>query len=238
LPDLDGYDGLAFDELRRISLARQEGALRADGVAKSLPLGPAGMDLALSMHSLIFSEEPDIAGRFRRTGEQVFFGGEGKHRRTGVDPDHIQPRLADLFTWFSRPRAESKDDFASRCARFLEEFLMIHPFVDGNGRVGRLILVAAARTWTAWEFDWRGAGQGDDGRGSRLSTSRRRRAYIHALEYAHRHSPMNKDEHRKHVVTDPCRPLARWLAAHLEDSGAALEEEPPTPSGTSGVSSA
>lgn len=53
-----------------------------------------------------------------------------------VQPDLIQPMMEQLLTRY----AESTEHIVTRLARFHIEFEGIHPFIDGNGRTGRLLV--------------------------------------------------------------------------------------------------
>lgn len=86
----------------------------------------------LRAHHCMMKALVDNPGRWRTSGVGVF--GE-----TGVvhmaPPAHRVPMLMqDLFDWLKR----SDDHLLIRSCVFHYEFEFIHPFIDGNGRTGRL----------------------------------------------------------------------------------------------------
>ncbi len=81
---------------------------------------------------LIGGIDDEIAGRFRRSGEYVRVG-----THIAPAPEHTEQLLDDLLIEF---KSADNSYFIDRIAYFHLEFEHIHPFVDGNGRIGRVLL--------------------------------------------------------------------------------------------------
>jgi len=91
-----------------------------------------GFDLILSLHKMLMSNIRDeIAGRFRKDDEYVRVG------------SHIAPASKEingsLEKMFSEYNATSHENIIKRIARLHLAFEHLHPFNDGNGRIGRVI---------------------------------------------------------------------------------------------------
>ena len=122
---------------------RRNAALVAGNVAAmqaALDLaGRLDPDAVLAMHgALLRDSEPDIAGRLRT--EQVWIGGSsyGPHAAEFVPPpaDAVAGLLADLLDFAGRTDVPTLVQAAVAHA----QFETVHPFVDGNGRVGRALV--------------------------------------------------------------------------------------------------
>ena len=74
----------------------------------------------------------DIAGRFRAEGEYVRVGSH-----IAPAPEHIEKRIGDMFIEYS---SDQISYFLDKIAKFHLEFEIIHPFNDGNGRMGRVLI--------------------------------------------------------------------------------------------------
>lgn len=83
-------------------------------------------DLLLS-HQILMETLLDGAGEYRYCGVGV-----GSH--IAPPPARVPVLMADLFAWLNK----TEDNFLIVSCIFHFEFEFIHPFVDGNGRVGRL----------------------------------------------------------------------------------------------------
>lgn len=81
------------------------------------------------------------AGHYRQGGVGVMSGDRVVHMAPGADQ---VPRLMhDLFTWLKQTELPA---LISSCV-FHYEFEFIHPFVDGNGRMGRLWQTLILSQW-------------------------------------------------------------------------------------------
>lgn len=91
------------------------------------------VELIVLLHQMLLGAIDDaIAGRLRRPGEYVRVG-----THIAPAPERVEALLGDLLLTFA-----SNDDwyFVDNIAYFHVEFERIHPFVDGNGRIGRVLI--------------------------------------------------------------------------------------------------
>ena len=86
----------------------------------------------LRAHSVMMQALVDDAGHYRRGGVGVF--GEQGLVHLAPPADRVPMLMADLFGWLKK----SRDHLLIRSCVFHYEFEFIHPFIDGNGRTGRL----------------------------------------------------------------------------------------------------
>lgn len=89
--------------------------------------------LILSLHRMLLTGiRDDIAGRFRSGKEWVRVG---KH--LGANPNFVPGLVSELIDNFYQ---NENDYFLDKIAYFHAEFESIHPFGDGNGRMGRVLI--------------------------------------------------------------------------------------------------
>lgn len=95
-------------------------------------LNPFSVEDLLKAHGVMMQALTGDAGRFRAGGVGVFSEKACVHM---VPPaDRVPMLVNDLFEWLT----ESTDHLLIRSCVFHYEFEFIHPFSDGNGRMGRL----------------------------------------------------------------------------------------------------
>ena len=97
-----------------------------------LTLDPFSVDDLLKAHEAMMKELISENGRFRSGGVGVFNGKALVHM---APPANMVPgQIQDLFSWYKASEIHP----LIRSAIFHYEFEFIHPFADGNGRVGRM----------------------------------------------------------------------------------------------------
>ena len=93
---------------------------------------PVSRDDLLAAHEMLLAGLLDVPGRFRQIGVGVLGGGEVHHV---APPANRVPMLMEtLLSWLKR--TDEHPLIASSVFHY--EFEFIHPFEDGNGRMGRL----------------------------------------------------------------------------------------------------
>ena len=85
----------------------------------------------LRAHGLMMTDLVETAGHYRKTNVGVFEGEKCIHLAPSAD--RVPTLMADLFEWVIRTDTHP---LISSCV-FYYEFEFIHPFTDGNGRMGR-----------------------------------------------------------------------------------------------------
>jgi Fic family protein len=127
------------DETARLVLAN------IDAMRQAIDLGTAERELTVDdikeMHELLMREDRAtgrFAGEFR--AQQNWIGGRSDSPRNAAyvppPPGHVEPLMRDLVAFINR------DDLPTlaQAAIAHAQFETIHPFVDGNGRVGRCLI--------------------------------------------------------------------------------------------------
>ena len=89
--------------------------------------------LILGFHKTLLTHIDDaIAGRFRGGKEWVRVG-----NHLGANPQFVPSLMQELVDGYNQNKI---DYFLDAIAHFHAEFETIHPFVDGNGRMGRVLI--------------------------------------------------------------------------------------------------
>ena len=95
------------------------------------------------LHGLLTKYTVDESGAFRRGEEGVF---DGNMCIFMAPPAHLVPQLMDdLFGWMAREKDSVHPLILSSVFHY--EFVFIHPFADGNGRMARLWQTALLTQW-------------------------------------------------------------------------------------------
>jgi Fic family protein len=90
------------------------------------------LDVILSLHKMLLSNiRDDVAGRFRNNNEFVRVGSH-----IAPNPKEVVDRLMKMLSEYN---AASHENIIKRIAKLHLTFEHTHPFVDGNGRIGRVI---------------------------------------------------------------------------------------------------
>lgn len=101
-------------------------------IKKTAPVQPLTIDMILLLHKMLITNIRDeVAGRFRKDNEMVRVG-----QHIGLPPEFIESRIQEILISYN---SEIKTPFIHRIAQLHTEFESIHPFIDGNGRIGRVI---------------------------------------------------------------------------------------------------
>ncbi|MBI4150145.1 Fic family protein [Candidatus Woesearchaeota archaeon] len=97
------------------------------------------LELIKKLHSIVFKNSKTFAGQFRKKGiEVVIRDASGNIVHHGAPANRIIGLLKELIAWYQKHKRRYPPILLA--AVLHNQFENIHPFQDGNGRVGRLLL--------------------------------------------------------------------------------------------------
>lgn len=97
-----------------------------------LDMDPASVQDLLKAHKIMMHGLIPENGRFRSSGVGVFDGDIVAHMAPPAE--FLPAQIQDLFDWYRHSEMHP----LIKSAIFHYEFEFIHPFADGNGRMGRI----------------------------------------------------------------------------------------------------
>jgi Fic family protein len=97
------------------------------------------LGLIKELHRLTFGNSKSFAGAFRARGQEVaVVDGFGRIVHRGAPSAMVTKLLKDLVLWYNKNKGTYPPIILAAVVH--NQFENIHPFADGNGRVGRLLL--------------------------------------------------------------------------------------------------
>ena len=97
------------------------------------------LELMKNIHKIVFKNSKNFAGQFRKPGEEVVVMGKfGVIVHEGAPQSRVIALLNELVDWYKTYK--NKYPALILAAVVHNQFENIHPFRDGNGRVGRILL--------------------------------------------------------------------------------------------------
>jgi len=119
-----------FDELETRGVAQAFDYIRNANEELSL-------QVIKKLHEFCFKETKQFAGKFRNVNV-VIRNSRGEVIHAGVEKFNLMFALNDLVVWYKKNKSRFRPLVLA--AIIHNQFEYIHPFQDGNGRVGRLLL--------------------------------------------------------------------------------------------------
>lgn len=92
---------------------------------------PISEKIIKDIHYFVLADKKDDRGVYRRVPVRIMGAAHEP-----VQPYLIVPKMEELLERYK----SSEEDIVTKMARFHIEFEGIHPFIDGNGRTGRLLV--------------------------------------------------------------------------------------------------
>lgn len=97
------------------------------------------LKLIRELHKACFRNSKQFAGNFRAKGQEVaVVDGQGRIIHRGAPSTTVLKLLKDLVSWYNKNKKKYSPIVLAVVVH--NQFETIHPFADGNGRVGRLLL--------------------------------------------------------------------------------------------------
>lgn len=122
--------------------AENKEELETKGVAKAVEYirktkEDVSLNLLLRLHNFCFKGSKPFAGKFRDVNVLIR-NSLGHVIHAGVPKEELKDYLEDFVEWYKKNKSKFKP--LALAAIMHNQFEYIHPFQDGNGRVGRLLL--------------------------------------------------------------------------------------------------
>lgn len=146
-------DDVNDDEIARAMGGDTKYALRCIRKIRNIRAAVVGLrdqafsvDTALRLHTVLMTglHDSSVVGAFRTK----YVKPAGSTTTTSyVAPHLIDRQLHKLFEETSRVKCETIEEAIILAAIFCERFLMIHPFINGNGRCVRLMCSILLKNW-------------------------------------------------------------------------------------------
>ena len=112
-------------------------------------LNPYSADDLLKAHSIMMRGLTDESGMFRTRSVGVVDSSSGQVIHFGTLPQYVPNAISKLLTWLKDTSLHP----VISSSIFHYEFELIHPFIDGNGRIGRLWHTLILSKWNSL-FAW------------------------------------------------------------------------------------
>ncbi len=97
------------------------------------------LNLIKEIHKIVFRNSKNFAGEFRKRGEEVVVRtGTGVIVHEGASSTRVVTLLGELVNWYNKYKSEYPSILLAAVVH--NQFENIHPFADGNGRIGRILL--------------------------------------------------------------------------------------------------
>lgn len=121
---------------------KTEDEIETKGVEKSIKFikmtkQDLSITLILKLHKLCFERSKSYAGKLRNV-EVIIRGRDGTIIHQGTPSNLVRSELEKMINWYKKNK--NKFEPLVLAAIIHNQFEDIHPFQDGNGRVGRLLL--------------------------------------------------------------------------------------------------
>ncbi len=106
---------------------------------KAMPFSPS---LVLQLHRDLYQFVPGRGGRWKRAPNRIterLPDGSERVRFEPVPPHRTEPAMRELHERFEHEWETATTDHLLVIGAYVLDFLCIHPFLDGNGRMARLL---------------------------------------------------------------------------------------------------
>lgn len=97
------------------------------------------LDLIKEIHKIVFNNSKGFAGELRKKGQEVaVVTSSGEIVHEGAPQNRVISLLKELEEWYNKYKNKYPPLLLATVVH--NQFETIHPFADGNGRVGRILL--------------------------------------------------------------------------------------------------